>query len=149
MKLLDQITYPTKYWRDSQKNLHLYSQHYSTNSSGRTSYRKTGCKPLLLLYTRKEKCPWCQQLQTCAHHQHYIQVARAYYQEDTSWCIWQSTTSCLACSMVSKKTTHARHNYSSHYMASLTIWRLLHMLRHFDPPFSGLWKICIVSTPMF
>ena len=31
----------------------------------------------------------------------------------------------------------------------LTIWRLLHMLRHFDPPFSGLWKICIVSTLIF
>ena len=32
---------------------------------------------------------------------------------------------------------------------ALTIWRLLHMLRHFDPPFSGLLKICIVSTPIF
>ena len=31
----------------------------------------------------------------------------------------------------------------------LTLWRWLHMLRHFDPPFSGLWKICIVSTPIF
>ena len=31
----------------------------------------------------------------------------------------------------------------------LTLWRLLHMLRHFNPPFSGLWKICIVSTPIF
>ena len=31
----------------------------------------------------------------------------------------------------------------------LTIRRLLHMLRHFDPPFSGLRKICIVSTPIF
>ena len=30
----------------------------------------------------------------------------------------------------------------------LTIWRLLHMLGHFDPPpFSSLWKI--VSTPIF
>ena len=26
---------------------------------------------------------------------------------------------------------------------------LLHMLRHFDPLFSGLWKICIVSTLIF
>ena len=32
---------------------------------------------------------------------------------------------------------------------ALTIWRLLHMLRHFDPLFSGLWIICIVSTPIF
>ena len=31
----------------------------------------------------------------------------------------------------------------------LTIWRLLHMLCHFDPLFSGLLKICIVSTPIF
>ena len=31
----------------------------------------------------------------------------------------------------------------------LTLWRLLHMLRHFDPPFMDLWKICIVSTPIF
>ena len=31
----------------------------------------------------------------------------------------------------------------------LCLWRLLHMLRHFDPPFAGLWKICIVSTPIF
>ena len=31
----------------------------------------------------------------------------------------------------------------------LSLRRLLHMLRHFDPPFSGLWKICIVSTPIF
>ena len=31
----------------------------------------------------------------------------------------------------------------------LTIWRLLHMLRHFNPTFSGLWKLCIVSTPVF
>ena len=31
----------------------------------------------------------------------------------------------------------------------LTLWRLLHMLRHFDPLFSGLWKICIVLTPIF
>ena len=27
--------------------------------------------------------------------------------------------------------------------------KLLHMLRHFDPPFSGLWKFCIVSTLYF
>ena len=31
----------------------------------------------------------------------------------------------------------------------LTLWRLLHMFLHFDPPLSGLWKICIVSTPIF
>ena len=31
----------------------------------------------------------------------------------------------------------------------LTLWRLLHMLRHFDPSFSSLWKICIVSTGPF
>ena len=31
----------------------------------------------------------------------------------------------------------------------LTLWRLLHILLHFDPPFSGLWKMCIVSTPIF
>ena len=31
----------------------------------------------------------------------------------------------------------------------LTLWRLLYMLLHFNPPFSGLWKICIVSTPIF
>ena len=31
----------------------------------------------------------------------------------------------------------------------LTLWRLLYMLLHFDPPFSGLWKICRVSTPIF
>ena len=28
-------------------------------------------------------------------------------------------------------------------------WRLLHMFRHFDPPFSGLWKNFIVSAPIF
>ena len=28
-------------------------------------------------------------------------------------------------------------------------WRLLYMLLHFDPPFSGLLKICIVSTPSY
>ena len=26
---------------------------------------------------------------------------------------------------------------------------ILHMLHHFDPPFSGLWKVCLVSTPIF
>ena len=32
----------------------------------------------------------------------------------------------------------------------LTIWLLtLHVLRHFDPTFSGLWKICIVWTISF
>ena len=31
----------------------------------------------------------------------------------------------------------------------LTLWRLLHMLLRFYPPFSGLWKICIVSTLYF
>ena len=31
----------------------------------------------------------------------------------------------------------------------LTLCGLLHMLRHFDPHFSGLWKICIVLTPIF
>ena len=31
----------------------------------------------------------------------------------------------------------------------LTLWRLLYMLLRFDPPFSGLWKICRVSTPIF
>ena len=34
----------------------------------------------------------------------------------------------------------------THYMNR---WRLLHMFRHFDPPFSGLWKIFIVSAPIF
>ena len=29
----------------------------------------------------------------------------------------------------------------------LILW-ILHMLRHFDPPFSGLWKVCCVSTPI-
>ena len=31
----------------------------------------------------------------------------------------------------------------------LTIWRLLHMIRHFNPFLSGLRKICILSTPIF
>ena len=28
----------------------------------------------------------------------------------------------------------------------LPLWRLLLVFRHFEPPFSGLWKICIVLT---
>ena len=31
----------------------------------------------------------------------------------------------------------------------LNLWRLLHMLRHFEPPFPGLWSVCMASTPIF
>ena len=53
-------------------------------------------------------------------------------------CLWLN-------SIKSRKTLLQK----THSGRVLTIWWLLHMLRHFDPPFWGLWKICIVSIPIF
>ena len=39
--------------------------------------------------------------------------------------------------------------HAKHPGRVLTLWKLLHMLRHVDPLFSGPWKICIASTRIF
>ena len=56
-------------------------------------------------------------------------------------------STCGGCWSHNGASSHRRYTHTPGRV--LTLWRLLHMLRHFDPPFSGLWKICIVSTPIF